>query len=167
MALGSATFTDIGAAVGDIFAAKGDAYKAEGDRLEATQYVEAEQLANQNAQFTANSTAIQEAQKARSIEQTQGSIQADTAANGLAEAGSSVDVLRDSASQGALSQAVLGQQGLITEAGYQEQAQSYQTMSQVSQLSAQAEDTAAQGAKDAAAFSGIAAVATLFTPPGT
>ncbi len=43
---------------------------------------------------------------------------------GLGESGSALDILRDSASQGALTKATLGQQGLINEAGYQEQQQS-------------------------------------------
>jgi hypothetical protein len=38
--------------------------------------------------------------------------------------------LRSSASQGALNRAVLSHHGLITEADYQEQAQSYPTMQQ-------------------------------------
>jgi hypothetical protein len=117
MAIGSGTFQDISASVSDIFAAKADEYKAQGDRLEAGQYTEAAAFAAQNEQFTANSTAIQEAQANRSFMQTQGGIQAATATNGFAEAGSSMDILADSARQGALQQAVLQQQGLITQAG--------------------------------------------------
>jgi hypothetical protein len=48
-----------------------------------------------------------------------GGIQASTAGSGFQASGSSLDILRDSASQGAIAHAVLGQQGLITEAGYQ------------------------------------------------
>jgi hypothetical protein len=56
-----------------------------------------------------------------------------------------VDLLPDSAAQGALTKAVLGQQGLIEEAGYEEQAKSYALMAQASRMSADAEDKAATG----------------------
>ena len=48
----------VGGAVGDIFAGIGDQYKAEGAQLEGQSYREAAQLALQNEQFTAQSTAI-------------------------------------------------------------------------------------------------------------
>jgi hypothetical protein len=63
------------------------------------------------------------------------------ASSGFEATGTSLDLLRDSAAQGALTKAVLGQQGLITEAGYKEQAQSYDIMS------AAAKSTAAQEEK--------------------
>ena len=50
---------------------------------------------------------------------------ADIAGGGFAASGSGLDILAQSASQGALQQAVIARQGLITEAGYQEQAQSF------------------------------------------
>src|ERR1019366_2908418 len=49
-------------------------------------------------------------------------------ASGFGEGGSGGDILRSSASEGALNRAVLVQQGHITEAGYQEQADSYTAM---------------------------------------
>lgn len=167
MALGQAFFSDISASVSDLFQADADRAKAAGDRLEANQYSEAAAFADQNVQFTENSTAIQEAQANRSFMQTQGGVQADIAANGFANSGSALDILADSANQGALKQAVLQQQGLITEAGYKEQADSYRTMTQAANLAATAEDKAAQGAKTAATISGVAAAFALIpTPPG-
>jgi hypothetical protein len=72
-------------------------------------------------------------------------------------------VLRDSAAQGALTHAVLGQQGLITEAGYKQQAQSYTTMQQAATQAGNAENEAATGAEITGAIKGVAAVASIFT----
>ena len=99
--------------------------QAQGDLAEASEYDLAGNLANANATFTAQSTAIQQTQQDRALYQSLGTTQAGVAGAGFAESGSAMDVLRSSASQGALTRAVLGQQGLVTEAGYQEQAQTY------------------------------------------
>ena len=100
-----------------------------------------------------------------------GGQQAEVAGAGFASSGSALDLLRDSDSQGALGKAVLQQQGVITEAGYTEEANSYTRMSQAAnyavqgdQLAAKAEDQQATGADWAAALKGISAVATLLTP---
>jgi hypothetical protein len=79
--------------------------------------------------------------------------------------GSSLDLMRDSASQGALTHAVLGQQGLITEAGYAEQATSYEMMSQAAQQAGFAEGNASTFADVMGSINAVASVATLFTPP--
>jgi len=177
MAFGNATFTDISGAVSDLFAASADKskaqglrYKAEGDRLEGQNYDLASTLALQNKQFTETSTAIKEAQQQRQLYQGMGETQADVAASGFSASGSSIDILADSARQGALTKAVLGQQGLITEAGYQEQAESYQNMSKAASFAVQADlsaadaaDKAAEGAEITGAIKGVASFATLFT----
>jgi hypothetical protein len=67
-------------------------------------------------------------QNERQVYQTISQQEAGVAGGGLAESGSALDLLRDSASQRALSYAIIGQQGLITEAGYQEQHDSYTRM---------------------------------------
>lgn len=176
MALGTGTFTALGGAVSDLFAAdadrsKGDALriKAKGDALEGENYDLASGLALQNKQFTETSTAIKATQLDRQNYQTLGGQQADVASGGFAASGSALDLMRDSASQGALTKAVAGQQGLITEAGYQEQAESYQNLSkaaafavQQDNLSADAADKAATGADISAAIKGVTAVASLF-----
>lgn len=158
--LSDKTFADFGGAASDLFAGFGDQAKAQGDFAEATEYTEAAALAGQNEAFTKTSTAIKEAQQARELTQTVGGQQADVAGSGFSESGSSLDLLRDSASQGALTHAVLGQQGLITEAGYEEQQQSYNQM-------ATAATNAGNAANDAATFAditgGIKAVAGLAT----
>lgn len=162
MAFGNATFTDLGGAVGDLFAASADRSKAQGDRIEAQNYDLASTLANQNEQFTETSTAIKQSQLDRNIYQTLGGVTADTAGAGFAASGSSLDILRDSASQGALTKAVAAQQGLITEAGYKEQATSYTNLASAANIAANAEDQAAQGADITAGLKGAASIATLF-----
>lgn len=194
---------DFGAAASDLFAAsadrskagtdranarlaqisgQADLLKAKGDALEGTQYGEAATLSDLNSEFTKQSTAIQTAQADRALFGVMGTQRADIAASGFGEGGSGGDILRDSASQGALSRAVLNQQGLITEAGYQEQADSYRTMQsaagiavQSDTLAAQGEDISAQSYNDAAAadekaasgkdisaiISGVAGIASL------
>lgn len=166
MALGQAIFSGISGAVGDLFAAeaykskaKGSRYEAEaarisargqrlrakGQLLEAEQYGLAEDLAEQNAEFSRVSTAIKVMQADRTILKTLGGQAADVAASGFAASGSALDIMRESAAQGALTKAVLGQQGLIEEAGYEEQVASFALMGEVSRLSAQYSELAAQG----------------------
>lgn len=161
MALGAATFTDLGGAASDIFSGFGDQAKAQGDFAEAQEYTLASKLATQNQAFTVQSTAIKEAQQQRELTMTLGGQQADVAGGGFASSGSSLDLLRDSASQGALAHQVLGQQGLITEAGYQEQAQSYTTMATAATAAGNAEEDASVFADITGVIKLGAAVATL------
>ena len=170
MKLSSATFNDIGGAVNDLFSAESNAeslnIKAQGDLAEAQTYGLAEGLANQNAQFTANSTAIQQMQADRALTMSLGSTKADVASSGFAESGSALDILRDSAQQGALQRQVLTQQGQITEAGYEEQAKSYGIMQSAATTAAGEEEQLAGEAKTAgtvgAVLKGAAAVASIF-----
>lgn len=159
--LSDKTFGDAAGAASDIFAAEGDRSKAQYDFSEAKNYDLAAALAGQNEQFTETSTGIKEAQQARESMNVMGGIQADVASAGFAESGSALDVLRDSASQAALTHAVIGQQGLITEAGYTEQQQSEQTMSQAATQAGNAENQAATFADITGGIKAVAAVATL------
>jgi hypothetical protein len=163
MALGSATFSGIGGAVSDLFVAEGHKAKAAGDRLEAENYDLASELAKQNEKFTETSTAIKQAQIDRENTKMIGGQEADVAGAGFSASGSALDLLRESAQQGALHHAVAGEQGLITEAGYTEQAQSYTNMSSAARMAADSEDKAAQGADVTAAFKGVTAIASIFT----
>jgi hypothetical protein len=203
--IGSVTtsfLSNTGNAVSDLFAAsaattqanlksqglvlqeEGIQLQAQGDLAEAANYDLAGTLALQNEQYTAVSTAIQQLALDRQISTTIGGQQAGTAGAGLAESGSALDLLADSASQGALAKNVLAQQGLITEAGYEEQQQSYETMSAaeksaaagemniaaqtgvLAQETVQAGQQAATGDYWSAAIKGVAAVANLFTLGG-
>lgn len=160
--IGGSTFSDIGGAVSDLFSVDAHHAKAQGDLLEAQNYDLASGLATQNEQFTEESTTIKQAQLDRQNALTAGGQAADVAGAGFAASGSALDIMRDTASQGALTKAVGEQQGLITEAGYDEQAKSYQTMSQAAHVAADAENSAADAAGITGAIKGIAAVATLF-----
>lgn len=164
-------------------ASQADILKSQGDVLEGQQYGEAATLADLNAQYTARSTAIQTAQADRELFLNMGGAKAAIGASGGTEGGSAGDILRASASQGALNRAVLGEQGLITEAGYTEQANSYRTMQSAAglasqedilasqgelqaatgyQAEAQADKTAATGSDISAVIKGAAGVAALF-----
>jgi hypothetical protein len=90
---------------------------------------------------------------------------ADIAGGGFAASGSGLDILAQSASQGALQQAVIQRQGLITEQGYEEQAQSYRNMESAANLAAGAEDQAAKGAAWSAGFKFAGAIASLLPFP--
>lgn len=164
MALGASTFTDFGAAVQSLFSgisaeeqaslqaqglqiqsqgtqisAEAAQLQAQGDIAEGQEYTQAQQLAQQQAQYTAASTAIQSVQQQRQVTMTIGAQQAAAGASGLASSGSALDVMNESAQQGALANAVLKTQGLITEAGYNEQAASYKLMAGAAQTAATGE----------------------------
>jgi len=109
--ISNAAFSNFGGAVSDLFAASGDRAKAQGDLIEAQNYDLASTLALQNEQFTQTSTAIRQAQIDRNTTQVLGEQQADVASAGFAESGSSLDLLADSARQGALTKAVAGETG--------------------------------------------------------
>jgi hypothetical protein len=150
-----------GSAVSDIFAGFGAQTKAAGDLLEASNYQLAAKYALQEEAYTKMSTAIQQVQQTREISKAMGQTTADVAGAGFATSGSSMDMLRESASQGALTKAVLGEQGLITEAGYREQAQSYDTMASAATMAAGAEKTAATGDFIGGGIQAAAAIALL------
>jgi len=183
MALSSTTFADAGSAASDLFKGFGDLQsgslkadalrlKAKGDLAEAGQYDLASSLASQNEQFTKTSTAIQEAQQQRNTTLQIGGQRNAIAGGGFKESGSGLDILADSASQGALAKEVIGQQGGITEAGYEEQAKSYTMMAQTARETAAGEEDIANKTEDASMFAsfgdfagsalkGAAAIATL------
>jgi hypothetical protein len=163
MAFGSSTFTNLSGAVGDLFAAEGHKIKAEGNRVEAENYDLASQFSLQNVEFTKTSTAIKTSQTERENTKMLGGVSADVAGAGFAASGSALDILHESAAQGALTKSVGEFQGLITEAGYEQQAKSYQNMAKAARMAADAEDTAALGATITGGIKGIASIATLFT----
>lgn len=162
MAFGAGTVASIGGAVSDLFAADAHRAKAAGDRFEQKNYDLAAVYADQNAKFTETSTAIKLAQGDRQTYQTLGGQAADVAGAGFAASGSALDLMRDSAQQGALTHAVAGEQGLITEAGYQEQAESFRNMSSAAQVAIDAEEKAADNSWITAGIKGAAAITSLF-----
>lgn len=141
---------DIGAGVSDLFQASADRSKQQYDLLEGQEYTDAATLATQNEQFTQQSTAIKEAQESRAISKSLGQTTSQIAGAGFATSGSGLDILRDSASQGALTKAVASENGLIQETSYQQQADSYKLMATAADNAASAEGKAAGGADIAA-----------------
>lgn len=163
MAFGSGTIGNLGGAVSDLFNADSYRLRAQGKRLEAQNYDEASGFSLQNARISQVSSDLKEAQQERALTKTLGGQQADIAGAGFAASGSALDLMRDSASQGALSLAVGNLQGLITEEGYQVQARSYTRMAEASRLAAEADENAADASVWSAGFKGAAAVASIFT----
>jgi hypothetical protein len=161
MAIGASTFSSIGGGISDLFAIGADKAKAQGDLLEAQNYDLASKYALQEAAYTKESTAIQGMQAERQMYSSMSQTSADIAGGGFAASGSGLDILAQSASQGALQQAVIQRQGLITEQGYEEQAQSYQNMEAAANLAAGAEEKAAQGALWSAGFKFAGALTSL------
>jgi hypothetical protein len=119
--------------------AQGLRTKAQGDLAEAGNYDIASTLATANEQYTEQSTRVQEAQTQRQITQTIGGQQAAVGGAGFTSGGSAGDLMRDSASQGALAKGVLAQQGAITEAGFTEQANSFTTLANTGRTTAASE----------------------------
>lgn len=161
--------------------ADADLLKGKGDLLEADNYSRAHDLALQNKDFTAQSTAIGQAQADRAIYMSLGAISAGAGASGLQMDGSAGDVLAASAQQGELEKQVRANQGLITEAGYQEQADTYTNMVSAAHLAsdaetlaskghllaASAEDDAATGSFISTAIKGVGALASIAFAPAT
>ncbi len=161
MAVGNNTFSDFGAAASDLGAYYGTKAKAAGDLAEQQEYTLAGQLAGQNEQFTEMSTQIKEAQTQREITKAMGTTSADIAGAGFSASGSGLDVLRESAGQGALTKAVTSEQGLITEAGYAEQQASYNLMAAAAGDAANAEKKAGTFDLIAGGINAVAGFATL------
>lgn len=161
MALGSGTMQSIGGGVSDLFAASGYRLKSQGARLQSSSYDRAAILADENEKYVETSTALKTAQAQRNIYQVTGEQQADIAESGFQNVGSALDIMRDSAAQGALTKAAIAQQGEITEEGYREQERAYKTMSEASQLEASALDKAATGATWSAGLKFAGAFASL------
>ncbi len=159
----STTFDYFGGAVKDVFSVGASHARATGQRIEAQEYDLAAQLARQNKQFTETSTEIKGAQQQRDFFKTMGAQQASIASAGFENSGSAVDLMRESASQGALAHGVLAQQGLIEEASFETQARSFDLMAQASRLSADESDRAADMAWVTAGIKVGAGIASLYT----
>jgi hypothetical protein len=167
MPFGNATFTDAAGAVSDLFAAQADRYKAQGAAFEKQNYDLAATLAQQNAGYTEWTTNVKAQMADRTTQQALGSVTAGEANSGLATSGTAMDLLHESAANGALAKENAITQGNITEAGYEEQAQSYRNMSQAAQVAINADNTAATGADISGVLKGAASIASLFLAPET
>jgi hypothetical protein len=115
MGVGGMNFNSIGAGIGDFF-------QAAGAQKEGQAYGEAATLASQEAEFTKESTAVQNAQASRQVMMTIGGAKAQASSNGFTGGGSNEMLLRSSAQQAALGHQMITMQGGINEAAYAEQA---------------------------------------------
>lgn len=150
-----------GGAVEALFMQKGAKLKAKGNRLEAENYDRAAAFSEKSALYEKMATDVKLTQLDRDIYRSLGGTAADVAGSGFAASGSALDILADSAQQGALTRAVTQEQGLINEEGYREQAKSYRTMAESSRISAEAQESAAEMYGWSAAIKGVTAFMSL------
>jgi len=156
MASGTGDFGagDLGGAVSSLFAAKG-AYAS------ASSYGEASNIAEQNALLTREATKIKEQQLQRQIYQSLGATKAQVGGAGFAASGSALDILKSSASQGAITKAMVSEQGAITELSYEEQAAQFRGMQNAALSTAQGEDIGGAIQGIGGAVEAVAAIAAL------
>jgi hypothetical protein len=93
-------------------------------------------LAEENALLTAQATKVKLEQQQRQIFGVLGTEKAQVAGAGFAASGSALDILRSSASQGALAKAVTTETGAIQETSYREQAAQFGAMKDAANTSA-------------------------------
>lgn len=159
-AVGKGIFKAAGGAVEDLFAQQSLRTRAKGQRMEAEQYDLAAGYAREQKLYTRTSTELKQFQTERSILKTIGGQQADVAAAGFGASGTALDLLRDSAAQGELEKAVLGFQGLVDEAAFEQQAKSYEFMAKASRMSA---DESLKTAENINATMGLRLISNMFS----
>lgn len=108
-----------GNAAGDLFGAAGEGIAAKG-------YTEAAGRERLAAKITAGATVIQRAAAYRQVERTLGGQRADIASAGFSFSGSAIDLMADSARQGAISDALIENQGQIEVQGHESSAAMYE-----------------------------------------
>jgi hypothetical protein len=132
-----------GNAVNDLFSGfatyEGDQTKAQGLETEATNDTLAAELAGEEATTATTNMGIQEYQDIQHLSSAQGRTEAEAAGAGFENSGSTLDVLRSNAQQGAIQQAVTEVQGENQIAGYQEQQTAYNNLATYSNEAASSE----------------------------
>lgn len=124
---------DLGGAVTDLFGARGA-------RSSAGSYEEAERIANENAVLAGAATRTKALLLQRQITKGLGSTQAQVAGAGFAASGSALDIMRDSASQGAITKALNEEQGAITVNSFREQANQFGAMAKAAKSSSRLQE---------------------------
>lgn len=124
--------TDLGGAVSSLFGAQAAS-------ASASSYEQAAGIANQNAALVAQQTAIKETQASRQVYKTGSTQTAQIAGAGFATSGSALDIMRSSASEGALNKALIAQTGAISENSYAEQAGAFQGQADAAKSSSTAQ----------------------------
>lgn len=147
---------DVLGAASDIF---GGIQGAKGYKAASDAYTAAGKLAQENAQTTERSTAIQEAQSKRQVYGAISGEKAAMAGSGLASGGSNQYLLSSAEQQGGVTRSLIANQGLITERGYQAEAAA--DVGQAKQ--AQAQGQASKGGGFLGAIGGVVgAIASIF-----
>lgn len=123
--------------------AAGDLAQAAGDAAAQKDYTQAETIAEQNAQVSKESTAIQQVAAQRQIFQTEGAQQAQVGGAGFAAGGSAGALLRSSAQQGSLTHQLLQTQGVLNVNSYEEQAAAYKAQASAAGAAGAAADAGA------------------------
>lgn len=118
---------DIGGALAGAGGAVDALFGAVGQFKAAAGYKKSAQFADLSANISQQATAIQSFQAERDIYRTIGGAKADLGGAGLMLSGGALDILRDSASQGALTKQLIQAQGAITTTGYQAEAEAYRS----------------------------------------
>lgn len=139
---------DLGGAASDLFSSFGSFQAAGSYRTSAT-------YSRKNADLERESLAIKQAQLARQTYNVIGGQKADVASAGFSAGGSALDLLRDSASQGALAKAQQKVQGDIA-------ISQYEGAAKAEDQQAQSEDTAGLGDILGTAFKVGAAILPFF-----
>lgn len=116
-----AALSGAGSAVDALFGGIGQLQAAKGYKKSAA-------FSDLSANISRQATDIQAVQADREIYRTIGGAKADFGGAGLSLAGGALDIIRDSASQGALTKQLIQAQGAITTAGYEAEAESYRSM---------------------------------------
>jgi hypothetical protein len=137
----------VGGAVSSLFAGIGM-------EAEAGQYNIAAHTAETNVDLARESETIQQYQAQRKTNAVIGAQEAAIGASGFSESGSALDLLRDSVTQGHLTQSMIGVQGEVNAASYQQQAQS-------AKAEAAAAGTAATGDFIGSALKGVGAIGSI------
>ncbi len=154
MAISDKQFDLFGGAVNDLFGAAGSAAqaKAYGQSaaaldLSAARLDEAAAFSDFSAGMAKQKTAIGKLANEREVFNVLGSQGAGIVGGGFSLAGSGSDILRMTAAEGALSQQIIGQQGMLEEATYKEEAKNYRTQAQAARLDASAARAGKKGSK--------------------
>jgi hypothetical protein len=121
--LGSNTFSSLSTGVGDLGGAAGSIFGAIGSFEAAGSYGTEAAIAGENEGLEAESVKVQQYQADRRINETIGSQAAGVAANGFANSGTALSLLKDSTTQGHMTDAMINLQGDIQENAYYEQQQ--------------------------------------------
>lgn len=150
-----------GGAVADFGAAAGDLITQQGYYRAAQGYTQAGNIESQNETIARSSGAIQKAQAARELYKSESSTEAAAGGAGLKLSGSMASVIRGSAAQGALQQAVIGANTETTVNNSKAQATAYYAESDQATAQGNAAGAASGSSMLGGIVSGIGSIAAM------